>query len=162
MVISREKPDGSDSDSDGSISSRESSVEIILPASRNTQPSTCPSQQTETANHHKTNSQLPQLSSDKDDENIYASGWIKRRMGEYDRIMSMLTSKESFVWGFVSESRIPRRRGYQTWGKGKGCQHTILPYFSKNCMNLRKFGVIVSTHQGHTLDPPRLSFLLLF
>ena len=97
MVISREKPDDSDSDSDGSISSRESSVEIILPASRNTQPSGCPSQQTETANHRKTNSQLPQLSCDKDDENGYARGWIKKRLDEYDRIMSMFTSKESFV-----------------------------------------------------------------
>ena len=97
MVISREKPDDSDSDSDGSISSRKSSVEIILPASRNTQPSGCPSQQTETANHRKTNSQLAQLSCDKDDENGYARGWIKKRLDEYDRIMSMFTSKESFV-----------------------------------------------------------------
>ena len=98
MVISREKPDGSDSDRD--VSSRESSVEIILPESRNSQPSGCPSQQTDTANYRKSNSRLPQLSCGKDDENIYATGWIKKRLDEYDRIISMFTSMSSFLLQF--------------------------------------------------------------
>ena len=81
------KSDTSDSESD--ISSRESSVEIILPESRNTQPPTCPSQQTQTAPVHKHDLQLPPPCWVNVDER-YADGWIKKRLDEYDRIMSKL------------------------------------------------------------------------
>ena len=79
------KSDSSDSESD--ISSRESSVEIILPESRNTQPPTCPSQQTQTAPIHKHDPQLPPPSWVNVDK-WYADGWIEKRLDAYDRIMS--------------------------------------------------------------------------
>ena len=52
-------------------------------------------------------------------------------------------------------SRIPRRRGRQP--SGRGCQHTILPNFPKNCMKMRKFWAVGVARAGSTplpLDPP--------
>ena len=75
------------SGSDSEISSRESSVEIILPESRNTQPPSCPSQQTHSASHQKQDPKFPAPTWENIDK-CYTDGWIKKRLEEYDKIMS--------------------------------------------------------------------------
>ena len=49
-------------------------------------------------------------------------------------------------------SRIPLRRGRQLPRGGR--QHTILPYFPKNCMKLKEFGPQGDASLAPPLDPP--------
>ena len=50
-----------------------------------------------------------------------------------------------------SRSRISLRRGCQL---PRGCQHTILPNFPKNCMELKEFGPQGGAHPSCPLDLP--------
>ena len=53
-------------------------------------------------------------------------------------------------------------RGRQPLGSSRGCQHTILPYFPENCMELRIFWAIViylKTLENNWVDYDLLTFI---